>query len=123
MFCEFDVQGRCISHSLWYSSPSSKISPLKENGEFWSWGENLFGQLGIGLSRNDKRLVDPTSSTQLNSLSVITVVSGRNHFLALTGKNECMMVLITNSEQGEVYGWGSSNNGRLGIPNLDYHPS
>jgi len=69
---------------------------LKANGEVWSWGSNLSGQLGTG----------DTVSTS----SPIQVIGGHS-FIRLVGMSNGAIALKAN---GEVWSWGSNVSGNLG---------
>lgn len=78
---------------------------LTDSGRIYAWGDNSFGQLGIGndTSYTLPVLVDMTGS--LSGKEVISVVAGNRHSLALTNS-------------GEVYSWGNNVNGQLGTGRL-----
>lgn len=62
---------------------------LKEDGTVWTWGLNLFGQLGNGGT------VDDSSPAQVQGLSeVVAVAAGEQHGLAL-------------KKDGTVWAWGA----------------
>jgi alpha-tubulin suppressor-like RCC1 family protein len=68
---------------------------LKTGGTVWTWGSNLFGQLGVSGTTN---LLIPT---QVLSLGTATqIAAGMYHTLALVG--------------GSVWAWGSNSVGQLG---------
>jgi len=70
---------------------------LKSNGKVYSWGNNFWGQLGIGSNVNSGIPV------LIKSLSkIVQVSSGDLHSLALTSN-------------GRVYSWGSNDSGQLGL--------
>ncbi|ETR67802.1 MAG: hypothetical protein OMM_11195 [Candidatus Magnetoglobus multicellularis str. Araruama] len=51
---------------------------LKDNGSFWSWGYNLYGQLGDGTTTNK------SSPVKVSGLSQVTKIdAGCHHSLAL----------------------------------------
>lgn len=69
---------------------------LKGDGTVWGWGNNKFGQLGIGST------ITTEIPTKVNGLqNVKMVASGSNHTLAL-------------KEDGTVWAWGYNNVGQLG---------
>jgi alpha-tubulin suppressor-like RCC1 family protein len=74
-----------------------------EDGKVYSWGAGSAGQLG---HENKLRRRAPTPIKYFDQLSnmVETVSCGETHVFALT-------------EEGELYGWGSNENGRLGLSN------
>ncbi|MBQ2938059.1 MAG: cadherin-like beta sandwich domain-containing protein [Clostridia bacterium] len=73
---------------------------LKADGTVWSWGQNLYGQLGLGntTSYNEPQKVTSIEET-IKDISV-----GNYHVLAL-------------GESGKVYTWGLGNKGQLGVGN------
>lgn len=73
---------------------------VTEEGSLFAWGNNANGQLGLG--DQEERLV-PTKVTALADETIIDVSSGTSHTLVLT-------------EDGEVYGFGSARDGKLGSP-------
>ncbi len=73
---------------------------LSENGEVWSWGNNVEGALGTGFLNNS------TNFRKVENIpTIIQVAAGDKHSLAL-------------SSNGEVYVWGSNEEGQLGIGNF-----
>lgn len=69
---------------------------LEADGTVWSWGDNDYGQLGLGGQ--------PTVPTQISALSnIVDISAGQHHSLALDG-------------DGDIYGWGSNLYGQMGNP-------
>ena len=80
---------------------SSHSLALSSNQEIFSWGNNSFGQLGIG---NCTHQTMPTLVKMPNKgLSIRSIACGTNH----------TMVLTTN---GEIYAFGRNDCGQLGCP-------
>ena len=77
---------------------------LKADGTVWAWGDNSFGQLGLGEADRVSSDV-PRQITALNGKNVVMVYAGANHSGALTS-------------DGRVYMWGSNSNGQLGASSL-----
>ncbi|XP_064632094.1 probable E3 ubiquitin-protein ligase HERC4 isoform X2 [Lineus longissimus] len=74
---------------------------VAKNGEIYSCGNNVHGQLGQTLSeKKPERVSFPTSK----SMSVTQLCSGASHNLAVTA-------------DGELYCWGSNEYGQLGLGN------
>ena len=71
---------------------------LSADGLLWSWGDNAYGQLGIGSTTSS---LSPAAITLPVGSTVKKIASGGFHSL----------VLMTN---GSVWGWGRGNNGQLG---------
>ncbi|XP_043286736.1 E3 ubiquitin-protein ligase MYCBP2 isoform X2 [Venturia canescens] len=70
---------------------------LLQNGEVYSFGSNIYGQLGIG------DLIAHAGPVQVKLPSIATqVAAGSNHTVVLTGK-------------GEVYTFGAYQKGQLGM--------
>jgi hypothetical protein len=84
-------QGSAAKHSI----------VLKEDGSVWSWGDNEFGQLGIGnsdvINSSVPRLVEDV-------YGVVAVAVGNKHSLALT-------------DEGLVWSWGDNKVGQIGHTN------
>jgi alpha-tubulin suppressor-like RCC1 family protein len=69
---------------------------LDQSGVVWTWGDNLFGQLGDG-SETDR--IKPTPIPSLKN--IVAIDAGGNHSLALT-------------KNGEVWAWGRNEFFQLG---------
>ncbi|MFO7869231.1 MAG: hypothetical protein R6U95_08045 [Bacteroidales bacterium] len=84
---------------------------LLESGKVVAWGNNTYGQLGIGTNINKSEPVYVTlkDGTHLDNISMIA--AGLNHIYALT-------------KTGNVYAWGNNNNYQLacGKQNSQAHP-
>ncbi|MCL2862278.1 MAG: hypothetical protein FWE22_07710 [Firmicutes bacterium] len=66
-------------------------------GYLWTWGQNLFGQLGLGHSYE---VLMPTRVT--NERRFVDICIGSNHSLAV-------------DEAGNLFSWGANNDGQLGF--------
>lgn len=73
--------------------------PLQTAGVLYTWGDNTYGQLGIGLTSD----ATPYSTTPIVAINgnVKKVVVGDGFMVAVT-------------INGEVYAWGRNDNGQLG---------
>lgn len=71
---------------------------IKNDGTVWSWGENLYGQLGNGTT------TDSNVPVQVSGLSGVTSA------VAATGAFHCMAVKNDNT----VWAWGRNTYGNLG---------
>ncbi|CAA7018159.1 unnamed protein product [Microthlaspi erraticum] len=76
---------------------------LKEDGTLWAWGNNEYGQLGTGDTQ-PRSLPIPVQG--LDGLTLVDIAAGGWHSTALT-------------DEGEVYGWGRGEHGRLGFGDND----
>eukprot|EP00761_Pharyngomonas_kirbyi_P004479 gb/GECH01004484.1/.p1 GENE.gb/GECH01004484.1/~~gb/GECH01004484.1/.p1 ORF type:complete len:1003 (+),score=161.28 gb/GECH01004484.1/:1-3009(+) len=78
---------------------SSHSSCVTENGEVYTWGSNMYGQLGIGTKTSAN---NPTKVEGILHESVQDIACGFNHCIVLCKSNR-------------VYSWGAGTFGRLGI--------
>ncbi|VAI75172.1 unnamed protein product [Triticum turgidum subsp. durum] len=69
------------------------------DGILWAWGNNEYGQLGIGDTQPRSQ---PIRVEGLSNLSLVDIAAGGWHSAALT-------------KEGEVYAWGRGEHGRLGF--------
>ncbi|KAM7280161.1 hypothetical protein ACFE04_007295 [Oxalis oulophora] len=76
---------------------------LQEDGTLWAWGNNEYGQLGTGDTQPRSQ---PIPVQGLSGLTVVDIAAGGWHSTALTN-------------EGEVYGWGRGEHGRLGFGDND----
>lgn len=72
---------------------------LLEEGMLWAWGNNEYGQLGTGDTQPRSQ---PIPVQGLSGLTLVDIAAGGWHSTALT-------------DDGEVYGWGRGEHGRLGF--------
>ncbi|XP_041374852.1 alsin-like isoform X2 [Gigantopelta aegis] len=80
------------------SGKSDRGYKVVTDTEVWVWGQNKKGQLGVGDSIDRSK---PTCLKMFMSRSVIKLVAGASHSLALTAV-------------GQVYSWGNNSYGQLG---------
>jgi alpha-tubulin suppressor-like RCC1 family protein len=72
----------------------------RSTGQLWTWGNNTFGQLGLGISGNQS--------------SPMSVVGGHNFYSMSEGNNWRMLAIDTN---GDAWIWGYCANHRCGTGN------
>ena len=77
------------------------------NGEVYAWGDNSYGQLGIGNTENQ------SSPVKIESLSNVDEIY-------YDGSGCSVYAKMTN---GEVYAWGDNSYGQLGIESTTYKQS
>lgn len=75
---------------------------IDTSGQLYSWGLNSQGQLGDNSTTSRSSAVAVDTSTTLNGKSVTGVFAGFRSSLVL-------------DDAGVIYGWGSDENGQLGI--------
>ncbi|MCX7833762.1 MAG: hypothetical protein N2490_06090 [Ignavibacteria bacterium] len=76
------------------------VFAIKNDGTVWMWGNNTYGQLGIG---NKTSQLKPVQVSNLNN--IVKVSCGTKHCLAL--KND-----------GTVWAWGANDSLQLGVSNI-----
>lgn len=97
---QFDLNDDEIIISI--SLGSRHSSALSSKGRIFTWGENLFGQVGDGTIDDRDTPIDITSQFDLNDGETIVSVSlGHNHSSVLTS-------------DGRVFTWGYNYSGQLG---------
>lgn len=69
---------------------------LKNNGTVYTWGQNSYGQLGLGSGSTDSRYIP----YPVSDLTATAVVGGGYHTVAVS--------------DGKVYAWGWNDYGQLG---------
>ena len=72
---------------------------INTNGEIYAWGDNQFGQLGIGNKENQ---INPVKISGLTNIEKIYIEDGST---------------FAKTKNGEVYAWGFNYFGQLGIGN------
>ncbi|KJB84805.1 hypothetical protein AZ66_28675, partial [Paenibacillus sp. E194] len=76
---------------------------VKADGTLWMWGDNEFGQAGLGTTGGKSSMAMKIANLE----NVIGVAVGSNHTLALT-------------QDGRVWSWGYGYYGQLGDKNRTY---
>ena len=77
---------------------------LTDSGHVWTWGDNEYGQLGIGNANNQ---VNPVKVAV--GKSFVAIAAGCRHTVALAGG-------------GEVWTWGYNDYGQLGTGTTTHQP-
>ena len=80
------------------------MAAVTDGGVLYTWGDNTYGQLGIGLT-SDATPYSTTPTVAING-NVKKVVVGDGFMVAVT-------------INGEVYAWGRNDNGQLGNSTKD----
>lgn len=79
---------------------------IKTDGTLWSWGNNSFGQLGLGNTTYY------SSPKQVGALTTWASIAGNGQYFTLATK--------TNNS---LYSWGINSYGQLGLNNVTYYSS
>lgn len=77
---------------------------LSKGGELFAWGQNLHGQLGVGIILPS--IQTPQIVEQLSGVPLAQISAGKAHSMAL-------------SISGNVYSWGRNDFGQLGLGHTD----
>jgi hypothetical protein len=76
---------------------------LDSTGQLHAWGNNVYGQLGMGASDVTQRNIPtiiPTASTSIANKTIVAIACGSNHTLAL-------------DSTGQLHAWGYNASGQL----------
>ncbi|CAE7828881.1 UVR8, partial [Symbiodinium necroappetens] len=71
---------------------------ITDSGELWTWGYNVFGQLGVGDTTNHHAPV----KVSVNGQQIVAVAAGYFHTAAIT-------------DSGKLWTWDNNDAGQLGI--------
>lgn len=74
---------------------------IKPDGSLWGWGDNGYGQLGIGNVSDKYYATQVINGDTSPFTDVVAVEAGKNHTLAL-------------KSDGTVWAWGDNSSGQLG---------
>ena len=85
-------------HSAVYTTSSGYA--LCQDGRLYVWGNNSHGQLGIGSNES----VSADSPIDISSL-----LDGRIQYVSISSSS------IALTDNGQVYAWGSNDDGQLGV--------
>ena len=92
---------------------------ILSDGSLYTWGDNNYGQLGLGDKTN--RYYYPSENQKINIPDKINELIGLKDTDYDTSKrmyiNKFSLYAIT--ENGELYAWGDNSDGQLGIGNTD----
>ncbi|XP_055488491.1 probable E3 ubiquitin-protein ligase HERC3 [Leucoraja erinacea] len=77
---------------------------LSKDGQVFAWGQNTFGQLGLGT--RGPLSCDPQTVKSFSGVPVAQITAGGEHSFALT-------------VSGTVFAWGRNNHGQLGLDDTE----
>ncbi|KAH8259636.1 hypothetical protein KR026_008191 [Drosophila bipectinata] len=75
---------------------------LTSCGELYSWGSNIYGQLGVNTPKDMEHCNQPVRLSTLLGIPVAAIACGGNHSFII-------------SKSSAVFGWGRNNCGQLGL--------
>lgn len=84
----------------WLTFTHHSLSFLVSDGQFFTWGQNSYGQLGLGKECPSQ--ASPQRVKSLDGIPLAQVAAGGAHSFAL-------------SLSGAVFGWGKNSSGQLGL--------
>ena len=87
----------------------NSVLALDINGDVWAWGDNYWGQLGLGNNIGTPQPVKVPGLTGVTSLSVKTALA---NMVAGAGFNGAFV--IAGKSDGSVWTWGDNSTGQLG---------
>lgn len=92
---------------------------LLSDGSLYTWGDNKYGQLGLGDKAN--RYYYPSENQKINIPDKINELIGLKDTGYDTSKRMYIdkFSLYAITENGELYAWGDNSDGQLGIGNTD----
>ena len=101
------VQGMATKISLLAAAGGQHSLVLTESNKVYAFGNNNFGQLGLGIK--DKVVSRPDIVSSLRTSGVCAIACGYSHSIALL-KNE------------QLYSWGRNDCGQLGLGHYIHSP-
>lgn len=99
-------QVACGSVTNYPNYTSGMTAAIKTDGTLWTWGNNIYGQLGDG--------------TSLNRSSPVSVFGGGNNWKQVTTGYFHTLAIKTD---GTLWSWGYNNFGQLGTNNTSTYSS
>lgn len=98
------IKSLAVSHKvIQVSCGLQHTLALVETGQVYSFGQNKYGQLGIGYLSDGKS--GPCLVSSIESLPIAQIAAGGYHSMALT-------------KSGSIFSWGRNRFGQLGVGNM-----
>ena len=98
------IDGVTNVEKIYVNDDSASVYAKTIKGEVYAWGNNGYGQLGIGNTE------DQSSPVKIEGLANVKEIYVNNYYLG-----SAYAKTIT----GEVYAWGNNDMGQLGIGNTE----
>ncbi len=86
------------------SAGANHVAGLKSDGSVWTWGYNVYGQIGNGSNVTAPEPVEISIPTE-NQAAIVSIATGGHHTLA-------------KDANGTLWAWGYNLHGELGINSL-----
>ncbi len=88
-----------VDHVVQVAAGGASSYALTSAGAVYAWGDNHYGELGLGTAPSVQSVAKPTQIAGLPQIKM--VATGGAHAVAL-------------STRGQVFGWGDDNTGQIG---------
>ncbi|KAM7357848.1 HECT and RLD domain containing E3 ubiquitin ligase 4 isoform 2-T4 [Cochliomyia hominivorax] len=96
------VRNLVSKHVVQIACGNNHSLALTNCGELYSWGSNIYGQLGVSPTSDLVHSNVPRLITALQGIPIAYITCGGNHSFVI-------------SKSGAVFGWGRNNCGQLGL--------
>ena len=106
-----------LTNCVQVSAADTYSAALGDNGNVYTWGDDLNGRLGRIVSGSDNLYAKVVKTTVPATLTgIVQIAAGKYHMLARTASAS-----EVSGGQGYVWVWGQNSDGRLGLGNTtDY---
>ena len=85
------------------------VLALDSNGDVWAWGDNYWGQLGLGNSINTPQPTKVPGLSGVTSLSAMSALNNMAMGIPMSGA-----YALASKSDGSVWAWGDNSTGQLG---------
>jgi alpha-tubulin suppressor-like RCC1 family protein len=111
------VEGLPSNRIVQIAAADTHSMVLLDNGEIWTWGDNSFGQLGIGDMMSSLRPARVLHENGSPLTDIVAIALGNFHSLALS--NDGYIWAFGNNEDGQL---GNDSTANLSRPAKVQHP-